>query len=377
MGTTDTLPHSPSKFHYERAMDLVAEGIRTGKYKSGDRLPSVRHLAKAIGTNFQNVHRAIRCLAEKGVLEIRPGSGTFVSDRLNFCDKKTIRIGLLYGSEALEVPPHPALAAFIVGANRRCKPPDYLVQPLFYDCPLVETIGPTILREGISGCAIMGGRLEEADFAFLRDHRIHAARYSQQPHHDGWTVTISNDEHAAMTLLVEHLRSLGHRRIGFVNYAIGDYNANRNFCQLAYDHQLGDPAELFTPVTSTGHTTHWEDVEKFFSIQPLPTAVIVWDEFLIDIILNGCHRRGIGVPEDLAMVSVYDSRPLGHRIPVTSTLTDTDLSRTAYTACDLLVRHISGEPIQRDFVKFSPKVTVKASSGPVGIFTAAGRGAMV
>ena len=377
MGKVKILPRSPSRFHYQRVMDVVEESIRTGEYRSGDRLPSLREMSKEIGTGFLNVHRAVRGLAEKGVLEIRPGSGTFVSDRLNFHDKKTIRIGLLYGSDALEDGPHPGVGAFITGANQRCKPPDYIVQPLFYDFPLVETIGPTILREGISGCAIMGGRLEESDFAFFRDHRIHAVKYSQQPHHDGWAVTISNDELAAMTLMVEHLRSLGHRRIGFVNYVSGGQNPNRHFCQLAYDHQLGDPNELFIPVTSTGHTTHWEDVEKFFSIQPLPTAVIVWDEFLIDIILNGCHRRGIGVPEDLAMVSVYDSRPLGHRIPITSTLTDASLSRTAYTACDLLVRHISGQPIQQDFVEFSPTVTAKASSGPAGIGTAAGQGAMV
>jgi DNA-binding LacI/PurR family transcriptional regulator len=368
MVKTETLQRSPAKFHYQHAMDVVEESIRNGKYRSGDRLPSLRELSEEVGTGFRTVHRALKGLAEKGILEMRHGSGTFVSDRLNFHDKKTIRIGLLYGVSALELDaPHPAVGAFMIGANQRCKSPDYLVQPIFYDFPLVETVGPTILREGISGCVIMGGRLEEPDFAFLRDHRIHVVRYSQQPYRDGWTVTISNDEHTAMTLLTEHLRSLGHRRIGYINYAVGDYNANRHFCQLAYDHQLGDPNELFIPVTSTGHITNWEDVEKFFSIKPLPTAIMVWDEFLIDIILNGCHRRGIHVPGDLSLVSVYDSRPLGHRIPVTSTLTDVSLTHTAYMACDLLVRHISGQPIQQDFVKISSKVTVKASSGPAGM----------
>ncbi|MFA5865780.1 MAG: substrate-binding domain-containing protein [Phycisphaerae bacterium] len=368
MGKTETLRHSPSKFHYQHAMDVVEESIRNGQYRSGDRLPSLRELSKEVGTGFRTVHRALKGLAEKGILEIRHGSGTFVSDCPNFHDKKTIRIGLLYGISALEGDtPHPGVGAFMIGANQRCKSPDYLVQPIFYDFPLVETVGPTLLREGISGCAIMGGQLEEPDFAFLRDHRIHAVRYSPQPHHDGWTVTLSNDEHPAMTLLVEHLRSLGHQRIGFIDYAIGDHGAHRHFCQLAYDHQLGDPNELLVPVTSTSHITHWEDVEKFFSIQPLPTAVMVWDEFLIDIILNGCHRRGIHVPGDLSLVSVYDARPLGHRIPVTSTLTDASLSRTAYMACDLLVRHISGQPIQQDFVKFPPRLTAKASSGLAGV----------
>lgn len=365
MEKTELLPRSPSKFRYQRVMDAVAEGVRTGRYRKGDRLPSLRVLSKEIGTNFQNVHRAITRLAEKGVLEIRPGSGTFVSGRARALDdKETIRIGLLYGASALEDAPHPTVGAFISGANQRCKPPAYLVQPLFYDFPLHETIGPTILKEGISGCAIMGGRMEEPDFAFFRDHHIHAVRYREHPHHDGWMVTVSNDEHAAMTQLVEHLRSLGHRRIGFITYASDAHDA-RFFCQLAYDHQLGDPSELIIPVSHTGSTTHWEDVEKFFSCKPLPTAVMVWDEFIIDILLNGCHRRGIDVPRDLSLVSVYDSRPLGHRIPVTSVLTDASLSRVAYTACDLLVRHISGQPIPRDFIKFSSTLNVKASSGPV------------
>jgi DNA-binding LacI/PurR family transcriptional regulator len=364
MVKTETSRRSPSKFHYQHAMDVVEESIRNGKYRPGDRLPSLRELSREVGTGFLNIQRALKGLAEKGILEIRHGAGTFVSGHPEFNGNKTIRIGLLFGTSALEDAPHPGVGAFIVGASQRCKPPDYLVQPLFFDCPLVETIGSTLLKEGISGCANMQGRMDEGDFDFLRDHRIHVVNNSQQPRHDGWTVTISNDDFMAMTLLIEHLRSLGHRRIGFVNYVVGGQNLYRHYCQLAFDHQLGDPTELVTPVSSTGSTTHWEDVEKFFSIQPLPTAVMVHDEFLIDIILNGCHRRGIGVPEDLSLVSIYDSRPLGHRIPVTSALTDANLSRTAYTACDLLVRNISGEPIQQDFVKFSPTITVKASSGP-------------
>jgi GntR family transcriptional regulator len=64
----------------------IAEQIRThcasGSLRPGDRLPSVRQLAKEITVNQNTVLRVYERLTSEGLLERRQGDGTFVAEIL-------------------------------------------------------------------------------------------------------------------------------------------------------------------------------------------------------------------------------------------------------------------------------------------------------
>jgi len=64
----------------------IAEQIRThcasGSLRPGDRLPSVRVLAKEITVNQNTVLRVYERLTSEGLLERRHGDGTYVADSL-------------------------------------------------------------------------------------------------------------------------------------------------------------------------------------------------------------------------------------------------------------------------------------------------------
>jgi LacI family transcriptional regulator len=262
---------------------------------------------------------------------------------------------------------HPALGACLVGAHRRCKPDECVIQSLFYgEHGFTRDIGQALLDEQTNGVVVFDGSLTEADSRFLRDHGIHVAILSFKARKDDWAITITYDRLSALSQAVEHLRALGHQRIGLVSYAHSsdEGNLHRHFAGLAFDHRLGDPNELLTLVNDTAGVTHWEDVERFFRIDPFPTAVVVTDEFLADVVLDGCERRSIRVPDQLSLVALQDARPLGHRIPLTTVMTADDLSRRTAAACDLLIRRIGGQPIPEPHVTLSAKLAVKASSGP-------------
>jgi DNA-binding transcriptional regulator YhcF (GntR family) len=62
-----------------RARLLTA--LHVGRLRPGDRVASVRRLADLTGVNHKAVHRAYTALAREGILDVRPGSGTFVADR--------------------------------------------------------------------------------------------------------------------------------------------------------------------------------------------------------------------------------------------------------------------------------------------------------
>jgi GntR family transcriptional repressor for pyruvate dehydrogenase complex len=51
-----------------------------GKVRPGDKLPSERELAEQFGVSRTAVREAVKAMREKGLLEVQPGRGTFVTD---------------------------------------------------------------------------------------------------------------------------------------------------------------------------------------------------------------------------------------------------------------------------------------------------------
>ncbi|NLY52650.1 MAG: FadR family transcriptional regulator [Firmicutes bacterium] len=58
----------------------IRSALLSGELKPGDKLPSELELAKQLGVARPSVREALKVLEYLGVLEIRRGSGTFVSD---------------------------------------------------------------------------------------------------------------------------------------------------------------------------------------------------------------------------------------------------------------------------------------------------------
>ncbi len=65
----------------EIAADKIIEEIRDKDMKAGDRLPNEYQLAEELGVSRSTVREAIRRLVSRNVLEVRQGSGTFVSEK--------------------------------------------------------------------------------------------------------------------------------------------------------------------------------------------------------------------------------------------------------------------------------------------------------
>jgi DNA-binding FadR family transcriptional regulator len=63
---------------YERVAERLAEEIRGGAFAPEERLPSERELARRLGVGRASVREAIAALQVQGLIETRPGSGSFV-----------------------------------------------------------------------------------------------------------------------------------------------------------------------------------------------------------------------------------------------------------------------------------------------------------
>ena len=63
---------------YQQVINWIEEQMKTGKLKVGDRLDSENSMSKRFGISRQTVRHAISVLEQKGFLESRQGSGSYI-----------------------------------------------------------------------------------------------------------------------------------------------------------------------------------------------------------------------------------------------------------------------------------------------------------
>lgn len=66
---------------FQQIVGSVKRAAATGRLRTGDKLPSVRELAKELVVNPNTVARAYQVLEAEGVTVSRRGAGTFVAER--------------------------------------------------------------------------------------------------------------------------------------------------------------------------------------------------------------------------------------------------------------------------------------------------------
>ncbi|MEJ2889313.1 FadR/GntR family transcriptional regulator [Actinomycetospora aeridis] len=64
----------------DRAIGALVARVENGEFSAGERLPPEADLADALDVSRLSLREAVRTLAGAGVLEVRRGSGTFVTD---------------------------------------------------------------------------------------------------------------------------------------------------------------------------------------------------------------------------------------------------------------------------------------------------------
>ncbi len=71
--------------------EQILERIKSGEYPSGSKLPAERIIAEQMGVSRHSVREAISALQIAGILESRPGDGTYISEHLAI-DKLSLQV---------------------------------------------------------------------------------------------------------------------------------------------------------------------------------------------------------------------------------------------------------------------------------------------
>ncbi len=79
-----------SPYKYVEICDMILARIATGELKPGSRLPSARALGEECDCNYHTVRRAFEKLAAQGYLELKHGSGTFVTESAGDLNRRKV-----------------------------------------------------------------------------------------------------------------------------------------------------------------------------------------------------------------------------------------------------------------------------------------------
>lgn len=72
------IDHDSAEFPYLQLARQIREGIASGQYGPGSKLPAIVEITAQTGLDTMTIRRSMRILAEEGLIEIVPGRGTFV-----------------------------------------------------------------------------------------------------------------------------------------------------------------------------------------------------------------------------------------------------------------------------------------------------------
>ena len=99
--TSDTNMYFPvhSGRLYEQIVAQIEDHILKGDLKPGDRLPSERELGQQFGVSRTAVREAVKTLTQKGLVEVYPGRGTFVTDSTRSAVRHSISLMMRIGNE--------------------------------------------------------------------------------------------------------------------------------------------------------------------------------------------------------------------------------------------------------------------------------------
>ena len=76
-----TVSIRPGLSVHEQVVFAVKKAIVSGRLRPGDEFPSVRAISRDLRINPNTAHKVVATLTTEGLLDVRPGIGTFVAER--------------------------------------------------------------------------------------------------------------------------------------------------------------------------------------------------------------------------------------------------------------------------------------------------------
>ncbi len=347
---------------------VLRDAIEQGKFAPGSAIPSERQLMEEHSLSRTTIRRAIDALVEAGRLERRPGSGTFVTDRL-----ASIRPDRLQPMRlALIIPTFssPFYGEMIDGMEQAARSHDLKIM-LNQSNYRLETENEQLLEVAkdptIAGAVVVPGAVDRPAPGALKvieagKPLVYVGRWPKGLKCD----TVSTDYLAAAKLAVGHLIEQGHRAIAYVEGAphFQGFSPQSGYGEALKDARIAQRPELVClsdlPPQEAGHAAVSDLIRRGVAF----TAVFARNDVTAVGVMRALREAGLNIPADVSVAAINNSL-LARSLDPPVTTVDPYPSTLGRLALKLLLDRIlggyDGPPIR---MTLEPSLNTRESSGP-------------
>jgi len=198
-----------------------------------------------------------------------------------------------------------------------------------------------------------------------KDRRVvSVCRGSQQLVENTSSVGVDNRKGVSMAL--NYLAHLGHRRIAHINAGrVGDfYERAEAYCEFIRE-QFGEPCQDYIQFDENSYEGGYRATKALLSLPSPPSAVFAADDTMAIGALSAASDMGFVVASDLSVIGFDDVKIAAHLRPALTTIGQ-PIEEIGKKAVELLLEVIEADSIRDPLPQFllDPELVIRDSCGP-------------
>jgi len=291
--------------HIAHIESALSRKILAGDYPAGERLPSIRTLARELDASYVTVQKAVKSLEGKGLIRTELGKGSFIT-----------KLGVRRSIHAMG-----AKELLYIFADPLVNVPDE------YELELYHEFQSLARGKGYLDRMLLPGELEEAldadtaiSGAVVTDFNPFASRlrtrgipfvYCTSIPVSSSDPSVNPDFHMGAKLATLHLRELGHDDIRFVSIPEDNPEQMVNTFVVRYDGYADamDSSGLEAKPPMKWHRLNASsELRAALKSKKRPSAILVANDVMAVEIMQMAIEIGLRVPEDLSIAGLEDMR---------------------------------------------------------------------
>lgn len=256
---------------------------------------------------------------------------------------KTFNLGLVLPGD-YQIEELPFFQKCMLGISRTASEAGYDVLISMVTPERITQLERAVTNRKVDGVILTRTLTDDAPMRYLQENGVPFVAIGSTE--DTLAVQIDNDHKGACRELTETLLNRGIKKIALIGGS-ESYVVTRNRLQgfleaFAARKDWDGEKQIFLNV-SDGRRVE-EIVDELLTDRV--ECIVCMDDFLCGCVLNALQQKGIAVPEQIQAASFYDSSILANRIPAVTSIRY-DVEELGRKACELLLRMINGEEVER------------------------------
>ena len=338
----------------------IHEQLRTGKFRKGEKLPSIRALSSTYDVNYLTARQALKHLESNGLVQMETGRGTFVLERR----PKAQTIGVVVPDLSYKVN-----SGISRGIREESSGRD--IVPIFMDFhndPHAERQYLERLQIEQFAGALVYPSLEEDTPRLLLKMVLSGFPIvfldRAPPEMPSWLV--SSDDYEIGRLAASHLVEMGCVRLACLGSPAPNLQRRvKGFVNEANNRGVAMPAERMPIVDHLPADASQPITDQLMNLVPPPDGIFYFNDQYALVGLRRLHDLGIDVPRQVRVVGCDNIEATWHSRPTLTTISQNpmELGHKAFSLLTEMIQGPADERLTSRHVRLSVELIARESTG--------------